>query len=79
MKTMKKTLRKKMMAAMAAAYQEHQDEAAQNLAMTEQTWDDFFAPYGPAPDDDGLIDYFARRAARRAQEATKKKTGDSGR
>jgi len=47
--------------------------------MTEQTWDDFFSPYGPAPNnDDSLIEFFARRAARRAQEATKNKTGGSG-
>ena len=79
MKTTKNNMRTTMMAAMAAAYQEHQDEAAQNPAMTEQTWNDFFSPYGPAPEnDDSLIEFFARRASGVAQGTRSKKTGDSG-
>jgi hypothetical protein len=61
MTSTKKNMRKKMMAAMAAAYQEHLDEVVQDPSSREETWDDFFSPYGPAPDDDALLDYFNRR------------------
>ena len=78
MNSKKTNLRTKMKTAMAAAYQEHQNEAAQNPGMAEQTWEDFFSPYGPAPDDDALIEFFARRASGVAQGKRNKKTGGSG-
>ena len=78
MNSKKMNLRKKMRTAMAAAYCQHLDEAAKDPTMTKETWEDFFSPYGPAPDDDSLIEFFARRASGRAQEKRNRETGGSG-
>ena len=69
MTSKKKNMRKRLIAAMAAAYQEHLEESAEDPAMRKESWNDFFSPYGPAPDgDDSLIDYFNRRASGVAQD-----------
>jgi hypothetical protein len=75
MKTTKSNFWRKMIAAMGAAYQEQQDEAAEDPRIKGQTWEDFFSPYCPAADDDGVIDYCARKATRIAQGKRNKKTG----
>jgi hypothetical protein len=76
MTSTKNDLRKRMMAAMAAAYQEHLDEVAENPVVKKESPNDFFSPYGPAPEgDDSLIDFFARR---RASGTKIKETGGLG-
>jgi hypothetical protein len=70
-----KNMRKELLAAMAAAYQEHLDEAAQDPAIRERPWDDFFSPYCPAPDDDALIHYFNSKGSGIAQGRRRKETG----
>jgi hypothetical protein len=64
--------------AMAAAYYEHLNEAAGNLSIKRQRRGEFLLAYAPASDDD-LIDYFARRSARIAQEAFPGKSGNLSR
>ena len=79
MNSKKLNLRKKMRTAMAAAYCQHLDETAKDPTITKETWEDFFSPYGPAPDyNDSLIEFFARRASGVAQGKNNSQTGGSG-
>ena len=73
-----KNIRRKLMAAMTDAYQEHQDEVAENPRIEKQTWEDFFSAYGPTPDAGALIDYFNRKACKITQDAFETESGDSG-
>jgi hypothetical protein len=74
-----KRLREELSMAMAAAYNEQLSEIAENPSIKKQNRDEFLSIYGPAPADDRLIDYFARRSARIAQVAFKNRNGDSSR
>jgi hypothetical protein len=74
-----KCLRHGLTTAVAAAHYEHLNEAAGNLSIKRQRRGEFLLAYAPASDDDGLIDYFARRSATLAQEAFKGKSGNLSR
>jgi hypothetical protein len=57
-----KRLRESLAKAAAAAHKEHLDEAAKDPSIKKQSRADFLSAYGPAPDDDALIDFFASRS-----------------
>jgi hypothetical protein len=57
-----KRLRESLEAALAAAHQEHLDEASGDPAIKKQSRGQFLSVYGPASDDDDLIEFFARRS-----------------
>ena len=57
-----KRLRESLASALAAAHNEHLDEAAKNPSIKKQSREGFLSVYGPASDDDGLIEFFARRS-----------------
>jgi hypothetical protein len=47
---------------MAAAHNEHLAEAAKDPSIKKQNRAEFLSAYGPATDDDSLIDFFARKS-----------------
>ena len=57
-----KRLRESLAKAVSAAHNEHLDEAAKDPSIKKQSRTDFLSVYGPASDDDSLIEYFARRS-----------------
>jgi len=56
-----KRLRESLEAALAAACNEHLDEAAKDPSIKKQSRAEFLSAYAPASDD-GLIEFFARRS-----------------
>jgi hypothetical protein len=77
MKPTKTSMRKTLLAAMAAAYQEHLDEAAENPAIRKETWEDFFSSYCPATDD-AMLDYNTVESHRTIFSEITRQTGGLG-